>query len=93
MEPLSCAPVAVPLSSLSKALHPIPHQSAPDGVVQNLAFAPGRLLQHPRMGKRLPNFGTREVRRLIVGAYEMRYEVAGQFLKILRIWHIRKDRS
>jgi plasmid stabilization system protein ParE len=80
------------LSRLYEFLLPAAEPAA-NRVVQNLAFAPRRPLQHPRMGKQVPNFSAREVRRLIVGEYEMRYEIAGQLLSILRIWHTREDRS
>jgi plasmid stabilization system protein ParE len=60
--------------------------------VQALVDAPVRLLDHPRIGERLEEFGTREVRRIILGNYEIRYEVKGPNLYILRIWHTREER-
>jgi hypothetical protein len=38
-------------------------------------------------------FATREVRRIIVGQYEMRYEIAGAKIFILRLWNCREDRN
>ncbi|MGD9811986.1 MAG: type II toxin-antitoxin system RelE/ParE family toxin [Sphingobium sp.] len=35
----------------------------------------------------------REVRRIIVGNYEMRYEIAAGTIFILRLWHCRENRS
>lgn len=44
--------------------------------VQALTHAPERLLEHPKIGERLRSFAPREVRRLLVEQYEIRYEVA-----------------
>lgn len=44
------------------------------------------------MGMRLEQFTEGEVRRIIVGDYEMRYEIAGETIWILQIWHGREDR-
>lgn len=60
--------------------------------VQTLSAAPLQLLQYPRVGERLEEFAPRDVRRIVVGAYEMRYEIAGSIVFILRIWHGREDR-
>lgn len=52
---------------------------APDAaarVVQQLARAPDRLADYPRIGEKLEAYEPREVRRIIVGNYEMRYEIA-----------------
>lgn len=35
----------------------------------------------------------REVRRIIVGDYELRYEIANATIFILRLWHCREGRS
>ena len=34
----------------------------------------------------------RDVRRVIVGDYELRYEVTENLIYILRLWHAREDR-
>ncbi len=60
--------------------------------VQSLTAAPAKLLQQPRIGERLEEFEPREVRRLLVGRYEIRYELRESILYILRIWHTREDR-
>ena len=62
-------------------------------VVQQLARAPDRLLDHPRIGEKLEAFESREVRQIIVGNYELRYEIAGGTIFILRRWHCRENRS
>ena len=61
-------------------------------VVARLNDATRRLLQFPRIGMRLPEYDPREVRRLIVGDYEMRYELVDDLIYIVRIWHGREDR-
>ena len=48
--------------------------------------------RHPRIGVRMPEFAPREVRKLIVGDYEIRYEVRDALLVVLRIWHVHEDR-
>jgi plasmid stabilization system protein ParE len=51
-----------------------------------------RLQEHPRLGARLDRHDTNEVRRLIVGAYEMRYEIRDETVFVLRLFHSREDR-
>ena len=51
-----------------------------------------RLAAHPRLGSRLAEFQPREVRRIIVGDYEVRYEIVNGDLIVLRLWHLREDR-
>jgi plasmid stabilization system protein ParE len=60
--------------------------------VQSLTNAPNSLLPNPRIGERLEEFEPREVRRILVGHYEMRYEIQGSTLYILRLWHTRENR-
>ena len=60
--------------------------------VQALSRAPEVLLEHPRIGEQLFQFEPREVRRLLVMKYEIRYEVQAETVYILRIWHTREDR-
>lgn len=60
--------------------------------VQGLTAAPTRLLRHPRIGERLEEFEPREVRRILAGGYEIRYELRGATIYVLRIWHTREDR-
>ncbi|MCY1300786.1 ParE toxin of type II toxin-antitoxin system, parDE [compost metagenome] len=60
--------------------------------VQQLATAPTTLLANPRIGERLEEFAPRDVRRILVGHYEMRYEIADSTLYLLRLWHTREDR-
>lgn len=60
--------------------------------VQALTRAPARLLEYPRIGERLEEFDPREVRRLLVGQYELRYEIREAEIYVLRLWHTREDR-
>ena len=62
-------------------------------VVQQLAHAPDRLIDYPRIGEKLDAYAPREVRRIIVGDYEIRYEIAAATIFILRLWHCRENRS
>lgn len=68
------------------------NQPAAARVVQSLTRAPDKLLEHPRLGIQLDEFETREVRQLLVGDYEMRYEIVAGNIFILRIWHVRENR-
>jgi plasmid stabilization system protein ParE len=60
--------------------------------VQSLVAAPRKLLEHPRLGERLEEFAPREIRRLLIGDYELRYEIQGDTVFLLRIWHTRETR-
>lgn len=61
-------------------------------VVQALVKAPTKLLTTPRVGEQLFEFAPREVRRLLVGHYEIRYEIQVAIIYVLRLWHTREDR-
>ena len=58
--------------------------------IQVLTQAAERLLEHPRLGEKLSQYEPREVRHLIVGQYEMRYEIVVPNIHILRLWHTRE---
>lgn len=60
--------------------------------VQSLAAAPTNLLDNPRIGERLEEFDPRDVRRILVGRYEMRYEIQESIIYVLRLWHTRENR-
>ena len=51
-----------------------------------------RIPTQPRLGERLPRFGSREVRRVLAGDYEIRYELIDTEVIVLRIFHAREDR-
>lgn len=60
--------------------------------VQALTKAPTILLTNPRIGEQLFEFEPRDVRRILVGRYEMRYEIQESTVYLLRLWHTREDR-
>ncbi|MGC9755032.1 type II toxin-antitoxin system RelE/ParE family toxin [Escherichia coli] len=60
--------------------------------VQSLTQAPVILLTHPRMREQLFQFEPGEVRRIFAGEYEIRYELNGQTIYVLRLWHTRENR-
>jgi plasmid stabilization system protein ParE len=68
------------------------NQPAAARTVQQLTSAPTALLTNPRIGERLEEFDPRDVRRILVGHYEMRYEIADSNIYLLRLWHTREDR-
>ncbi|MBC3386335.1 type II toxin-antitoxin system RelE/ParE family toxin [Pseudomonas sp. SWRI12] len=68
------------------------NQPAAARTVQQLTAAPTVLLTNPRMGERLEEFEPRDVRRIQVGHYEIRYEIVSSTLYLLRLWHTREDR-
>lgn len=68
------------------------NQQAAARTVRALSDAPTRLLQNSRIGERLNEFEPREVRRILVGDYELRYEINGSDIYMLRIWHTRANR-
>ncbi len=61
--------------------------------VQALTKAPTILLTNPRIGEQLFQFEPREVRRILVFQYEVRYEIQDSIIYILRLWHTREDRT
>ncbi len=80
------------LVRLHEHLRPV----APDAaarVLQQLASAPDHLLDYTRIGEKLDAYAHREVRRIIVGNYELRYEIADATIVVLRLWHCRENRS
>jgi plasmid stabilization system protein ParE len=79
------------LVRLHEFLLPVNPQAAVK-TVRSLVAAPRRLLEHPRMGERLDHYLPREVRRLLVGRYEVRYEIRDETIIVLRLWHTREER-
>ncbi|EPJ81512.1 type II toxin-antitoxin system RelE/ParE family toxin [Pseudomonas sp. CFII68] len=68
------------------------NQPAAARTVQQLTAAPITLLTNPRIGERLEEFEPRDVRRIQIGHYEMRYEIIHSTVYLLRLWHTREDR-
>ena len=61
-------------------------------VVQAIVARIKRIPAQPRLGQTLAEFSPREVRRLLVGDYEIRYELRTQDIFILRVFQAREDR-
>ena len=68
------------------------NKSAAARAVQKLTKAPTILLTNPRIGEQLFQFEPREVRRILAGQYEIRYEIQGETIYVLRLWHTREYR-
>lgn len=79
------------LARLFEFLAPV-NRPAAARAVQALTAAPLRLLEQPRIGERLDEFEPREVRRILVGHYEVRYEIDQITIYVLRLWHTRENR-
>ena len=79
------------LVRLYEFLAPV-NQPAAARTVQSLTATPDTLLLNPRIGERLEEFESRDVRRILIGHYEMRYEIQGSTIYVLRLWHTREDR-
>lgn len=79
------------LARLHEFLSSVNKLAAAD-TVQSLTIASARLREHPRIGEKLEEFEPREVRRLLVGRYEIRYEIQKSTLYMLRLWHTREAR-
>lgn len=61
-------------------------------VVRQLIAGTEQLIQYPQLGVKLEEFLPRDVRRMIIGDYELRYELTDEAIYILRLWHGREDR-
>lgn len=79
------------LERLRAFLDPVNPKAAGKAVL-SLVLASAKLLEQPRRGARLEEFNPRDVRRVLVGDYEMRCEIAGDVVYVLRLWHSREDR-
>lgn len=62
-------------------------------LAKDLVNVPNKLAINPRLGEQLCQFNPREVRRILWGNYEIRYEIQQQTIFILRLWHTRENRS
>lgn len=76
------------LARLYEFLVPV-NRSAAARTQQALTKAPAVLMADPSVGEQLYQFGPLEIRRLMVGQYEMRCEIEGQTVYVLRLWHTR----
>lgn len=79
------------LNRLYEFLAPV-NRDAAARTVQALTCAPTSLLANPRIGEKLEEFEPREIRRILVGHFEIRYEIQQSTIYVLRLWHTREDR-
>jgi plasmid stabilization system protein ParE len=79
------------LTRLYEFLAPV-NKSAAARTVQTLTKVPTILSTKPRIGEQLFQFESREVRRILVGEYEVRYEIQDSIIYVLRLWHTREER-
>ena len=79
------------LARLHAFLDPVDPAAAADAVDLILSGVES-IAAHPRLGRRLFLYDPREVRRLVVADYEVRYELTARDIYILRLWYVREDR-
>ena len=79
------------LARLHEFLAPV-NKPAAARHVRSRAALPTSLLMNPRIAEQLEECEPREVRRILVGHYEMRYEIQESIIYVLRLWHTREDR-
>lgn len=79
------------LARLYEFLRPV-DPTAAAWMVRQLVAGVKQVPAHPRLGVRLPQFAPREVRRVLVGDYEIRYELTETDVYVLRIFHTCEDR-
>ena len=65
---------------------------AAERVVLDLLSGALQLASYPQLGAQLEEFTPRDVRRLIIGDYELRYELRDAGADVVRVWHVREDR-
>lgn len=81
----------VDLGRLQRFLAPKSVRAAAKAVI-GIVEAGERLGASPRIGARVEDYEDREVGRIIVADYEVRYELVDDLVAILRVWHTREDR-
>lgn len=79
------------LVRLYEFLEPV-NSVAAGRIARQLVERVARIPERPRLGTRLREFGDRDVRRVLAGDYEIRYEVTQRDVFVLRIFHTREDR-
>ena len=79
------------LVRLHEFLEPVNPRAAGQAV-RHLVASAKRIPGRPRLGQRLREFAPREVRRILIGDYEIRYELTLRDVFVLRIFHTREDR-
>lgn len=61
-------------------------------IIKSLTGAAAGLVNNPHIGEKLEEFEPCEVRRILVGRYEIRYEILESTIYVLRLWHTREER-
>ncbi|WP_417475848.1 type II toxin-antitoxin system RelE/ParE family toxin [Maricaulis sp.] len=79
------------LERLHQFLAPVNLRAAGEAV-REIVGSEARLRALPRIGTRLDGFGGRDVRRLLIGWYQLRYELTKDRIIILRVLHSREVR-
>ena len=79
------------LARLHDFLAPLNPEAA-IAAVRELLAGVEQLPFNPRLGRSLDIYRPRDVRRLVVGLYEIRYEVRDDDIIIVRLFHGREDR-
>ncbi len=79
------------LERLHQFLAPVNPRAA-DQAVREIVGSETRLRALPRIGTRLDGFDGRDVRRLVIGWYQLRYELSDDRIIILRVLHSREMR-
>ncbi|MGH8192335.1 MAG: type II toxin-antitoxin system RelE/ParE family toxin, partial [Rhodanobacteraceae bacterium] len=85
-------PAIADLARLYESLSTVAGAAVAGRLVRRLTRSPTILLDQPRLGAQLFEFAPREVRRFMVGQYEVRYEIQVVTIYVLRLWHTREDR-
>ncbi len=84
-------PALADLRRFERFLAPVNRNAAKRAISAIRAHA-RRTLEHPQAGERVEAVTSREVRKLFVDNYELRYEVLPDVVRVLRVWHMREDR-
>jgi plasmid stabilization system protein ParE len=79
------------LRRFERFLAPV-NRNAAKRVVAAIRANARRALDHPQIGERIESLTEREVRKLFVDNYELRYEVLPGLIRVLRVWHMREER-
>ena len=79
------------LARLYELLSPV-NKPAATRTVQALTAVPTDLLANPRIGKRLDEFEPHDVRRILMGHYEIRYKIQESTIYVLRLWYTKENR-
>jgi plasmid stabilization system protein ParE len=68
------------------------NDSAATRAVRLIVSRARRIPENPGLGSRIARYGRHEVRRIVVGQYEIRYAVRDRDIAILRVFHHRERR-